>query len=274
MTLDLSNRIIAITTSGGSISELSEHVIAAGGRVIALPTIDIIPCEPKVVEELVKIITSRNHDVCAFLSANAVDVLFNLARKTSQVDDLVSLLNSRIVIAIGPNTMKRLKQHRINVHIVPDRYSTQGLIEMLASNKKLVEGKSIIIPRSGEADDYVKRSLLNLGMAVVDEVFLYNVTSSEDVNNSVWGEFVSLLTTRALDCLIFTSPSSVKALFKILKDFHNISSVEGELNRVKTTIAIGPLTWHELKRRGIRASVPEIHTIEGTFELARKCLEG
>lgn len=274
MTLDLSNRIIAITTSGGSISELSEHVIAAGGRVIALPTIDIIPCEPKVVEELVKIITSRNHDVCAFLSANAVDVLFNLARKTSQVDDLVSLLNSRIVIAIGPNTMKRLKQHRINVHIVPDRYSTQGLIEMLASNKKLVEGKSIIIPRSGEADDYVKRSLLNLGMAVVDEVFLYNVTSSEDVNNSVWGEFVSLLTTRALDCLIFTSPSSVKALFKILKDFHNISSVEGELNRVKTTIAIGPLTWHELKRRGIQASVPEIHTIEGTFELARKCLEG
>jgi uroporphyrinogen-III synthase len=274
LTLDLSNRIIAITTSGGSISELSKHVIAAGGRVIALPTIDIIPCEPKVVEELVKIITSRNHDVCAFLSANAVDVLFNLARKTSQVDDLVSLLNSRVVIAIGPNTMKRLKQNRINVHIVPDRYSTQGLIETLASNKKLVEGKSIIIPRSGEADDYVKRSLLNLGMAEVDEVFLYNVTSSKDVNNSVWGEFVSLLTTRALDCLIFTSPSSVKALFKILKDFHNISSVEGELNRVKATIAIGPLTWHELKRRGIQASVPEIHTIEGTFELARKCLEG
>jgi uroporphyrinogen-III synthase len=274
LTLDLSNRIIAITTSGGSISELSKHVIAAGGRLIALPTIDIIPCEPKVVEELVKIITSRNHDVCAFLSANAVDVLFNLARKTSQVDDLVSLLNSRIVIAIGPNTMKRLKQHRINVHIVPDRYSTQGLIETLTSNKKLVEGKSIIIPRSGEADDYVKRSLLNLGMAEVDEVFLYNVTSSKDVNNSVWGEFVSLLTTRALDCLIFTSPSSVKALFKILKDFHNISSVEGELNRVKATIAIGPLTWHELKRRGIQASVPEIHTIEGTFELARKCLEG
>jgi uroporphyrinogen-III synthase len=274
LTLDLSNRIIAITTSGGSISELSKHVIAAGGRLIALPTIDIIPCEPKVVEELVRIITSRNHDVCAFLSANAVDILFNLARKTSQVDDLVSLLNSRIVIAIGPNTMKRLKQHRINVHIVPDRYSTQGLIETLTSNKKLVEGKSIIIPRSGEADDYVKRSLLNLGMAEVDEVFLYNVTSSKDVNNSVWGEFVSLLTTRALDCLIFTSPSSVKALFKILKDFHNISSVEGELNRVKATIAIGPLTWHELKRRGIQASVPEIHTIEGTFELARKCLQG
>ena len=270
----MSNRIIAITTSGGSISELSEHVIAAGGRVIALPTIDIIPCEPKVVEELVKIITSRNHDICAFLSANAVDVLFNLARKTSQVDDLVSLLNSRIVIAIGPNTMKRLKQHRINVHIVPDRYSTQGLIEMLASNKKLVEGKSIIIPRSGEADAFVKRSLLNLGMIGVDEVILYNVKSSKAVDKKIWGEFVSLLAMKKLDCLIFTSPSSVKALFKILKNSYNIRNIDGELNSVKTTIAIGPLTWHELKRRGIQASVPEIHTIEGTFELARKCLEG
>jgi uroporphyrinogen-III synthase len=274
LTLGLSNRIIAITTSGRSISEFSEHVIAVGGRVIALPTIDIIPCEPKVVEDFVKIITSRHHDFCVFLSANAVDVLFKLARQMSQVDDLVSLLNSRIVIAIGPNTMKRLKQHKINVQIIPDRYSTQGLIEMLSSNKEIVEGKSIIIPRSGEADDYFKRSLLNLGMTQVDEVFLYNVMSSRNVNNSVWREFVSLLTMRALDCLIFTSPSSVNALFKILKDFHSISNVEVELNRVKTTIAIGPLTWHELKRRGIQALVPEIHTIEGTFELARKCLEG
>jgi uroporphyrinogen-III synthase len=273
LTLGLSNRIIAITTSGRSIKEFSQHVIAVGGRVIALPTIDIIPCELKVVEGFVKIITSRNHDFCAFLSANAVDVLFKLSRQMSQVDDLVSLLNSRIVIAIGPNTTKRLKQHRINVQIIPDRYSTQGLIEMLSSNKKFVEGKSIIIPRSGEADDYVKRSLLNLGMTQVDEVFLYNVMSSRNVNNSVWREFVLLLTMEALDCLIFTSPSSVKALIKILKDFHNLSNAEVQLSRVNTTIAIGPSTWRELKRRGIQASVPEIHTIEGTFELARKCLE-
>jgi uroporphyrinogen-III synthase len=274
LTLGLSNRIIAITTSGRSISEFSEHVIAVGGRVIALPTIDIIPCKPKVVEEFFEIITSRNHDFCAFLSANAVDVLFNLASQMSQTDDLVSLLNSRTVIAIGPNTMNRLKQHRINVQIIPDRYSTQGLVEMLSSNNKIVEGKSIIIPRSGEADDYVKRSLLNLGMTQVDEVFLYNVRSSRNVNNSIWGEFVSLLTTRALDCLIFTSPSSVKAIFRILKGFHDITNVEVELNRVKTIIAIGPLTWHELKRRGIQALVPENHTIEGTFELAKKYLEG
>jgi uroporphyrinogen-III synthase len=274
LTSELRNRIIAITTSGRSISEFSARVISEGGRVIALPTIDIIPSKPEVVEELVKIITSRNHDICAFLSANAVDVLFNLAIKTSHTNDLVSLLNSRIIIAIGPNTKKRLNEYKINVHIVPDKYSTHGLIEMLASNINLVEGKSIIIPRSGEADSFVKRSLLNLGMIGVDEVILYNVKSSKAVDNKIWGEFVSLLAMKKLDCLIFTSPSSVKALFKILKNSYNMRKIEGELNSVKTTIAIGPLTWQELRRRGIQASVPEIHTIIGALEVARKSLDG
>ncbi len=256
MTSELRNRIIAITTSGRSISEFSARVISEGGRVIALPTIDIIPSKPEVVEELVKIITSRNHDICAFLSANAVDVLFNLAIKTSHTNDLVSLLNSRIIIAIGPNTKKRLNEYKINVHIVPDKYSTHGLIEMLASNINLVE------------------SLLNLGMIGVDEVILYNVKSSKAVDNKIWGEFVSLLDMKKLDCLIFTSPSSVKALFKILKNSYNMRKIEGELNSVKTTIAIGPRTWQELRRRGIQASVPEIHTIIGALELARKSLDG
>lgn len=268
------NRIIAITTSGRSISEFSARVISEGGRVIALPTIDIIPSKPKVVEELVKTITSRNHDICAFLSANAVDVLFNLAIKTSHTNDLVSLLNSRKIIAIGPNTKKRLNEYKINVHMVPDKYSTHGLIEMLASNINLVEGKSIIIPRSGEADAFVKRSLLNLGMIRVDEIILYNVKSSKAVDKKIWGEFVSLLAMKKLDCFIFTSPSSVKALFRILKNSYNMRNIECELNSVKTTIAIGPRTWQELRRRGIQASVPEIHTNIGALELARKSLDG
>jgi uroporphyrinogen-III synthase len=274
MTPELSNRILAITSSGRSIKELSDRVISEGGRVIALPTIEIIPNEPKVVEQIIKIITLRNHDFCAFLSANAVDVLFDLACQTRQVNDLVSLLNSRTIIAIGPNTKKMLDEHNIKVHIVPESYSTQGLIEMFASNINLVEGKSIIIPRSGESDTFIRRSLLNLGMTDVDEVFLYNVRTPKALSYDIWEEFVSLLTVGKLDCLIFTSPSSVKALFKILKNNHNLPTVEDELSRIKAIIAIGPRTSQELKRKGIRASVAEIHTFIGAFELARKNLTG
>jgi uroporphyrinogen-III synthase len=51
-----------------------------------------------------------------------------------------------------------------------------------------------------------------------------------------------------------------------------LPNIEDELSRVKTIIAIGPRTWQELKGRGIRASIAEIHTIIGAFELAKKNL--
>jgi uroporphyrinogen-III synthase len=272
LTLDLNNKIIALTTSGRSIKEFSDRVISEGGRIIALPTIEIVPNEPKVVEQIIQIITLRDHDICAFLSANAVDILFDLAYKTSQVKKLVSLLNSRMVIAIGPNTKKRLEEHKIRVSLVPQKYSTQGLIEMFVSNINLARGKSIIIPRSSESDALVKRSLLKLGMIAVDEVMLYNVKTLKAIDNNIWGKFVSVLTMRKLDCIIFTSSSSVRAFFEIIKTDYDLPNIEDELSRVKTIIAIGPRTWQELKGRGIRASIAEIHTIIGAFELAKKNL--
>ena len=268
MTTKLRNRIMAITRSGQSVKEFSDLVILEGGRVFALPTIDIIPTDPKVVEEIIQLITRRNHDICAFLSANAVEVLFNLARKTSKVKHLMSLLNRRTIIAIGPNTKKRLEEHQIKVHIVPEKYSTEGLIEMFSSNIRLVQGKSIIIPRSGESDALIKTSLLNLGMSNVDEIFLYNVKSSE-TDDAIWGEFISLLTMKSVDCIVFTSPSAVKAFFKIVMNNNNLVKIETELNEIKMIIAIGPRTWQELERRGIRAFIAENHTIRGAFELAK-----
>lgn len=262
---------MAITRSSQSVKEFSDLVISEGGRVIALPTIQIIPNDPKVVEEIIQIITRRNHDICAFLSANAVEVLFDLACKTSKVKDLISLLNCRTIIAIGPNTKKRLEEHEIKVNIIPEKYSTEGLIEMFSSDISLVEGKSIIIPRSGESDALVKTSLLNLGMSNVDEIFLYNVKAS-GTDNAVWREFISLLTMKRVDCVVFTSPSAVKAFFKIVMDNNNLLNIEVELNQIKIIIAIGPRTWEELERRGIRASVAENHTIRGAFELARSSL--
>jgi uroporphyrinogen-III synthase len=268
----LTNKIIALTTSGKSIKEFSDRVISEGGRIIALPTIEIIPSKPKVVEQIIQTITLRDHDIVAFLSANAVDILFDLAYKTSIVKKLVSLLNSRIIIAIGPNTKKRLEEHNIQVHLVPQKYSTQGLIEMLVSNINLAKGKSIIIPRSGESDALVKKSLIKLGMTTVDEAILYNVKTSRAVDNNTWREFVPILTARKLDCIIFTSPSSVRAFFEILRNNYGLSNIEDELSYIKSIIAIGPRTGQELKGRGIQASIAEIHTITGAFELAKKNL--
>ena len=266
-----SNRIIAITTSGRSIDEYLDRVTSGGGRLIALPTIDIVPASPEIVKKFVQVITLRKHEICVFLSSNAVDVLFSLARRTSNFEELVSLLNSRTIIAIGPNTKKRLEDYRVKVHVMPEEYSTRGLIEMLKSDINLVKRKSIIIPRSSESDSSLKKSLLNLGMETIDEIYLYSVRTSEAGSN-IWKEFVSLLNARMLDCIVFTSASSVKAFFKILENNHKLSNIQDKLNGIKMIIAIGPLTWQELERLKIRATVAEIHTINGAFEAVKRNL--
>ena len=180
-------------------------------------------------------------------------------------------MNSRTIIAIGPNTKKRLEDYRVKVHVMPEEYSTRGLIETLKSDINLVKRKRIIIPRSRESDSSLKMSLLNLGMETVDEIFLYSVKTSEAGSN-VWKEFVSLLNARMLDCIVFTSTSSVKAFFKILENNHSLSNIQDKLNGIKMIIAIGPLTWQELERLGVQSTVAEIHTINGAFEVVKRNL--
>ena len=262
---------MAITTSGRSIKEYSNRVTSDGGRLLALPTIEIVPSNPKVVRKFIQMINLRKHEICAFLSSNAVDVLFALARRTNSFEELLSLLNSRTIIAIGPNTRKRLEHLRVKVQAVPENHSTQGLIEMLGSDVNSTRGKSIIIPRSSEADSSFKKSLLLLGMKNVDEIFMYSVKASQ-AGSDVWKEFVSLLAMRKVDCIIFTSASSVRAFFSILENNHRLSNIQDDLNGIKIIISIGPLTSQELETRGIQATTAEIHTIKGAFEAVERNL--
>jgi uroporphyrinogen-III synthase len=268
----LDKKILAITRRDLLAKEFSDLVRSEGGKVIALPTIDIIPKDPKLVEELIETITKKNHDFCVFMSPNAVDILFDLACKIKKADKLISVLNSRIIIAIGPKTRNRLIHYKIKVKIVPENYSSEGLIQLFASNIDLANGKRIIIPRSGESDEFIKISLLALGMESVDEIHLYAVKTSQ-TENSIWKEFIVLLMQKKIDSIVFTSSSTVKAFFRIIKD-SNVTNVEQALDEIKAIIAIGPRTGEELQKRRIRNFVAEEHTIKGAFELAKlKLLE-
>jgi uroporphyrinogen-III synthase len=75
-----------------------------------------------------------------------------------------------------------------------------------------------------------------------------------------------------LDCIVFTSASSVKAFFKILENNHSLSNIQDKLNGIKMIIALGPLTWQELEKLGVQSTISDIHTINGAFEVAKRNL--
>lgn len=252
----LRNRIIAITRSRQDADEFSQMVGAEGGTTIALPTIQVVPIGQKAAADFLDKL-KRKFDYCAFMSSQAVDILFSHAPRK----ETVAALNKLQVIAVGPKTRARLEAHGVKVSLVPDRFSSAGLVELLS--KKRTRGKSIIIPRSAAANDFAEKALVKLGMKV-EQVLLYTIKTSGP--GEEWQAFVPLLAKKKVDGIVFTSASSVRAFFEILG---KISQDRQRLDKLTKVISIGPFTSRELENRGIEYLEAGKHTVKGTFELAR-----
>ncbi len=256
----LKGKVLAITRDEKEAAEFSRLVKAEAGRSIALPTIEIMPGPIEAARLFVDRLTSIKHEFCAFLSAQAVEVLFTMAGH----EEIIQALRATSIIAVGPKTKATLEELGVQVTMMPSRFSSEGMIEMLSSMNPA--GKKIIIPRSAAADEYAAQALKSLGMHV-DEIVLYGVrTRSPSVE---WKEFAELLTAGRVDVLIFTSASSVESFFEIL---NKVAPKGVDLNKVTNVLSIGPFTSRELRKRAVVCVESQDHTVRGTIELATAVL--
>jgi uroporphyrinogen-III synthase len=263
----LVNKILAITRNDADSEEFSHLVKMEGGKTIALPTIEIVPRDPKVILEFINEINEEEHDYCAFMSQWAVNVLFDLANTMKKTDQIISLLNNRTIIAVGPKTRECLVNRGINVHLMPEKYSAKGMVELF-TKMNLIPQRRIIIPRSSASNDFIARDLGKIGIKV-DELFLYDVRTANI--NVIWKDFILLLEKKRIDAIIFTSSSTALSFFEIMESI-SFSDVRSLIREVKAVIAIGPFTQEELRKKGIHSIESKIHTIRGTFELAKHIL--
>ena len=253
----LRNKVLAITRSETDAVEFLQLVKAEGGRAIALPTIEIVPKGPQAAKEFLEKMQEKNPDYCAFMSPQAANILFDLAGREAAL-----ALKSTVVIAVGPKTKESLQEHGVNVSLVPDKFSSAGLVDLLSSMEP--KGKKIIIPRSGAANEFATKALTDLGMDV-DETLLYTVRTGPVT--SAWIEFSELLLQKKVDAIIFTSASSVGSFFEIMG---KLSEGRLQLDSLTKVLSIGPFTSKELKSRKIKCLEAQEHTVRGTLELARK----
>jgi uroporphyrinogen-III synthase len=255
----LKGKTLAITRSERNAEEFSRLVAAEGGKAIALPTIEIVPAGPQAAREFLDKLHDKKHDYCAFMSSQAVSVLFELASKS----EIISALESTAVIAVGPKTRQSLEERGISVRLMPEKFSSAGLVELLLSGAKPA-GKKIIIPRSGAANEFATEALTKIGMQV-DKVSLYSVRTCAP--SSAWGEFSALLLRKKVDAVIFTSASSVGSFFEIMA---KTSPGHPRLDSVTRVVSIGPFTSKELRGRGIiKCFEVKEHTVKGALELAK-----
>ena len=255
----LKDKVLAITRSERDAKEFLQLVREQGGRAIALPAIEIVPKGPEVVEQFIDKLRKKKHYYCAFMSQQAVNILFNLAR-----DKIAPVLKSTTVIAVGPKTKQSLEEHGIKVGLVLEKFSSFGLIDLLSRIEPA--GKKIIIPRSGAANNFSTDALIRLGMDV-DEILLYTVRTR--AVEPIWKEFCDLLLQKRVDAIIFTSASNVNSFFEIMD---RMSKDELQLDSITKVVSIGPFTSKVLRDRGIEYFEAEEHTVRGALQIAKQVL--
>ncbi|RLG97387.1 hypothetical protein DRO27_00150, partial [Candidatus Bathyarchaeota archaeon] len=132
-TSPLQGRVVAITRPEGQSSGMVELVESLGGISCLAPTVEIRPPnDGKHVEEFIREATRRELDLIIFLSVNSVGSLFRVADDAELTNDFLKAMEDVTVVAIGSKTLDALRGHDVKVKIIPDKQSSQGILDSLS----------------------------------------------------------------------------------------------------------------------------------------------
>jgi uroporphyrinogen-III synthase len=296
-------------------------------KIISIPTIITVPIYSKEISNSLKKINENYYDYYIFASAHSVNIFFKTIKNERNAGNILEKItksnensNSNF-IAIGPKTKIEIEKNNVKAklavsfaqNIKDDEnnnnknnyfkyneqridYSINSVIQLLEHLDKIKTNKriNILMPRSSEvirSNNFISKIYRNLNL---EQVFFYKTIEFNRIKESEeWIKFKELVFNKKLPYLIFTSPSTVRAFFKIIiNDFYTIeekeqnkyeiqfnsnNKSEQELLNIlgfKLIISIGPKTSEELKKRNIKYTESKEHTIKGALNHLLRWYEG
>lgn len=226
--MPLKGRTVVITRAASQSAELRTSLESLGARVLECPTIHIVPPTSwKPVDDAIRKLNTYNW--LLFTSANAVE----------QFMDRMGERRPSIPIAVvGSATGKKLVGWGLKPALVPGDFRAEGLLEAFEEN---LVGTRILFPRAEVARELLPEELRRRG-AVVDIVTVYRTVKA------LTGNIADILTAEQVDCIVFTSPSTIP------DDLHMLPT--------GTALAvIGPVTREAANLLGLK---PDIVPVEST----------
>jgi len=247
----LMGKRIVVTRARQQASDLVNALQAAGADCLECPTIQIEP--PTDWQPLDHAIDNLGtYDWLVFTSVNGVHFFFKRLFKRGK--DVRALHHIRTA-CIGPVTAERLADFGLSCDILPETYRAESVAA--AFQNQDVNAKKILLPRAQEARPVLPETLTALG-AEVDEITVYRTQiTQENVATLLDG-----LASQNVDCITFTSSSTVKNFKKLIPE----SDFPKLLENVKIA-CIGPITADTTKDLGFNVDVmAETYTIPGLVE--------
>jgi uroporphyrinogen III methyltransferase/synthase len=201
----LRGRTIIITRALAQSAEFTAELEGYGARVVACPTIEIV--EPVSYAPLDEALDHLyGYDWIIFTSTNGVDYFM---RRLSARNQDVSELDDLRVCAIGSATADRLRDMSVHVDVVPGEFKAEGVFDALANylgGREQFDCLNFLIPRAAVARDHLPLALEEAG-ARADVVPVYRTIAAQNTDRA---RIEALIVGGAIDCITFTSASSVK----------------------------------------------------------------
>lgn len=243
----LLHKRILVTRSPAQAEAMCRQLEALGATAVRFPVIDFIPLPAS---ELKRALANLpRYDWLVFTSGNAVRFFWQSVRELTAVFDTPSLLTTLpSIAAVGPATQQRLAEKGITANLLPGVFTGEQLALALGD----VAGKRILLPRAKAGRPEIVTRLRQCG-ALVDEAPLYETVTAVPTPAAL-AELA-----QGVDVLTFTSPSSVRNLFKIAP------KSDAFVNALRSAFVacIGPSTAAEAQSYGLQVDImPAQYTIE------------
>ena len=234
------------TRARSQASKLTTKLESLGAEVVEFPTIKITAPTDNFakLDAAIKILNS--YDWIIFTSANGVEKFFERL-KNFKLD--ARAFATAKVAAIGTATAEKLSHYGISADLIPKEFRAESLIDSF----KNLSPKNILIVRAEIARDILPAELKNLGADVTVAPAYKTISAVENA-----AEIKNLLDAGKIDCVTFTSSSTVENFVKALG---------AEILSKTKTAAIGPITAQTLKNFGVDADIiASEFTIDGLVD--------
>ncbi len=244
-------------------SALSAGLRVLGAEVLEIPFIEIRkPRSFKALDLALK--NLAEYDWLILTSVNGVDALWERLRKLHK--GVKPMLHLKVA-AIGPATAQAIERHGLKVNVVPKEYVAESVV---ASLRRKVKGKRVLLARAKVARDVIPRELRRLG-ARVDVVEAYETVIPQASRQRLRAALQS--SQRRPDVITFTSSSTVRNFVALLgRNRGRVGRVHmgREENRVRFA-SIGPITSSTLREFGLPVDIEaEEYTIPGLIKAIAK----
>jgi uroporphyrinogen III methyltransferase / synthase len=205
--LPLQGQTILITRSISQSPELRQLLMAQGGRVLEMPTLEI--GAPSSWVELDRSIAQlTDYHWLILTSANAVHYFFD--RLATAGRDARALAGVKIAV-VGRKTAEVLRQHGLLPDFMPSEFVADALV---ASFPESPTGQKILFPRveSGGREEIVQ-AFTSQG-AIVDEVAAYQSGCPQSIDPTA----LAALQHQQVDIITFASSKTVRHFHQLIGD--------------------------------------------------------